>query len=159
MDVMSGNTGDKELDDLVNGIHRLEMKQKERNALPPPPDSGAWTFKAGSIRPAPGHLVPPEKIREPSFEYTELARRSTQTMHSSTMLAKRPKLVVLDLNNTLVARKKATSSGARNAVMRPYLSPFLEYLCGADEIDGKVQRRFNVMVHPFFILYCQAILT
>lgn len=59
---------------------------------------------------------------------------------------KRPKLLILDLNNTLVARRKATSKGANNATPRPYLSNFLEYICGSELVDGQLQRRFNVMV-------------
>ena len=141
---MGGATGDKDYDDLVNDINRLELKQKERERLPPPPSSSAWTFKKGSIDP--GHLVQPDRLRQPSYDYAEIARRSCQTLAPSDKLGKRPQLIVLDLNNTLLARKKATTAAARNAVMRPFLSSFLEYLCGTEEIEGKIQRRFNVMV-------------
>ena len=62
------------------------------------------------------------------------------------MAARRPKLVVLDLNNTLLSRTKATSAAARNAKIRPYLASLLEYLCGTEVVGGVLQRRFNVMV-------------
>jgi hypothetical protein len=55
-------------------------------------------------------------------------------------------LIILDLNNTLVARRVATSKGAKNATPRPYLSSFLEYLCGSEIVEGQRERRFSVMV-------------
>ena len=135
--------------------------------LPPPSLEGAWSFRSTQTlelslnQPTPaniqkqkeqtiiakGRLLGPHEWKEPSQDYVRVAHLgSAANANPSHALGKRPKLVVLDLNNVLVSRGKATPTAARNARQRPYLSSFLEYLCGSDEIDGKLQRRFAVMV-------------
>jgi len=157
------------MEELIHSIKKMEMKRNMLENAPKPPgiNGNAWRLKPESSsssaalgfpsptaslfqpkqaqQPVVGHLVSPEYLRQPSEDYLAIARRSSQSLHISNLYGKRPKLLVLDLNNTLLARKKATSTGARNAHMRPFLSSFLEYICGADEVDGKLYRRFNVM--------------
>jgi hypothetical protein len=135
--------------------------------LPPPSLEGAWSFRSDQTlqlsvhQPTPaniekhkqqtiiakGRLLGPHEWKEPSPDYDRVSRLgSAASANPSHALGKRPKLVVLDLNKVLVSRGKATPTAARNAKQRPFLSSFLEYLCGSDEIDGKLQRRFSVMV-------------
>lgn len=144
-DIMSGRTGDRELDNLVNDLNQAQVRQEQRRRLPPPSNK-AWAFKEDNAHPGRGAHVASANLGGPSEKYVEIARRSSKAVHPSSLVDKRPKLVVLDINNTLLARKKATTTAARNAVMRPYLASFLEYLCGVEERDGKHFRRFNVMV-------------
>lgn len=42
-------------------------------------------------------------------------------------------LLILDLNHTLVARRKRSSKGSKVPVARPYLSTFLEYILGCED--------------------------
>lgn len=141
--------------ELAAGIEALglnpdltERKQPSRATpnLPPPPSTGAWTFKKTIDIPR-GATVDPERLRGPSPEYLAEANTASNLLPLTSFVGKRPKLLVLDLNQTLVTRKKATTQAAKNALPRPYLSAFLEYVCGSDEVsEGILQRRFNVMV-------------
>lgn len=145
----------KDEEELARGIEALglnpdltERRQPTpvRSNLPPPPETGAWTFKKTIPIPR-GATIDPERLRGPSPEYLEKAALGSDLLPLNAFIGKRPKLLVLDLNQTLVTRKKATSKGAKNATPRPYLSAFLEYICGSDKVsDGVFQRRFNVMV-------------
>ncbi|KAK9898149.1 hypothetical protein P389DRAFT_29787 [Cystobasidium minutum MCA 4210] len=143
-------------EELAAGIEALglnpdltEKKQPlSRNtaSYPPPPSSGAWSFKKSVAIPR-GSTVAPENLGGPTPTYLENAAKGSEIKPESYFVGHRPKLLVLDLNQTLVTRKKATSQGARNATPRPYLSAFLEYICGSDEVSpGVFQRRFNVMI-------------
>jgi len=159
-DAFKAVTGDKrkkakDEEELAAGIEALglnpdftERRQPSRfvSSLPPPPSSGAWTFKNIVSLPR-GSTIDPERLAGISPEYNEKASHASKLVSLHQSVGKRPKLLVLDLNQTLVTRKKATSQGARNATPRPYLSAFLEYVCGSDEVfEGVFQRRFNVMV-------------
>lgn len=145
----------KDEEELAAGIEALglnpdltERKQPTRHTpnLPPPPSSGAWAFK-NTINIPRGMTVEPSRLGNLTPEYLKIANQASEVLSPHSIIGKRPKLLVLDLNQTLVTRKKATSQGARNATPRPYLSAFLEYVCGSDEIsEGVFQRRFNVMV-------------
>lgn len=153
----------KDEEELAAGIEALglnpdltERNQPSRYAstLLPPPNTGAWTFKKSITIPR-GSPVDPERLRGPSPAYLEQANTASDLKPLSAFIGRKPKLIVLDLNQTLVTRKKATTQAARNATPRPYLSAFLEYVCGSDEISpGVWQRRFSVMVSPIdrFIL-------
>lgn len=141
-------------EELAAGIEALGLnpdlteKKPSRNtaSYPPPPSTGAWSFKK-SIQVPRGSTVDPEKLAGPTPAYLEIACKGSEYKPLSHFVGQRPKLLVLDINQTLVTRKKATSQGARNATPRPYLSAFLEYICGSDEVKpGVFQRRFNVMV-------------
>lgn len=136
---------DPELDDLVSQINALGTVKPPKPVVPPPRD-GAWTLKTDTTTVSAGKVVAPETLNQTSHHYMEAARKQSQLLHPAQMFGKRPKLLVLDINNTLLYRKKATSGAARNPTMRPYLSTFLEYITGMDEIDGKKQKRFAVMV-------------
>lgn len=113
--------------------------------IPPPPSDSAWSFKK-TLNVSRGSVVPPQYLKAPTSDYLSISNRASESQHPSMLRERRPKLIILDLNNTLVARRKATSKGANNAAPRPYLSTFLEYLCGSELVDGQLQRRFNVMI-------------
>jgi hypothetical protein len=147
----------KDQEDLVAGIDALGLDRNfnERRlpstlSPPPPPSDGAWSFKKHITHAPPrGGLVEPEQLRGPSQEYLETVKQGTEwhDPRFNYYEGRRPKLLVLDVNNTLVARKRATSQAAKNATPRPFLSAFLEYICGSDEVaPGVFARRFNVMV-------------
>lgn len=145
---VSGSPNGKKSDDS-DGDYKLNSRETpsahppDRVVVPPKPTK-AWTFKDDFMI-APGGFVDPREISYPSQEYMRLADRRSQNYHRSNFSGKRPKLVVVDLANVLCYRN-AGKAGARNAKMRPYLSSFLTYLCGTEEVGGKIQRRFSVMV-------------
>lgn len=64
-----------------------------------------------------------------------------------------PMLLVLDLNNCILFRKERSSKGSKMPIPRPYLAPFLEYVCGFERIawvegeGGEVGRRFATVVY------------
>lgn len=147
----SGSASGKNIDDQeqFDGLYKLNSRDTpsahppDRVVVPPKPVK-AWTFKDEFFI-APGGFVDPREIARPSQEYEQLADKFSQSYHKSNFKGKRPKLVVMDLANVLCYRN-AGKAGARNARMRPYLSAFLTYLCGTEDVGGKIQRRFSVMV-------------
>ncbi|GAA6057160.1 hypothetical protein JCM3770_003995 [Rhodotorula araucariae] len=62
-----------------------------------------------------------------------------------------PLVVVLSLNNTLLFRAKRTTRGSAMPIVRPYLSTFLEYLCGSHLVAAGsaagVPRAFKPVVY------------
>ncbi|CAG8633099.1 15356_t:CDS:1, partial [Acaulospora morrowiae] len=71
----------------------------------------------------------------PSKKYLEVLSQKSVRLSTST-----PKLIVLDLNHTLLSRSKKKST---RGTLRPYLNEFLQYLFeGTDKKDGT----FSVMV-------------
>lgn len=65
-----------------------------------------------------------------------------------------PPLLILDLNNTLLCRIRSpqlsTAKSSKHPIVRPYLSTFLQYVCGSDE-GGK--RRWTVAVYSSAALH------
>lgn len=57
-----------------------------------------------------------------------------------------PPLLVLSLNGVLCVRPQTDAVGARNVVLRPYVSNFLEYVLGVDKLADGPRKRFAVMV-------------
>lgn len=152
---VDGRKKAKDEEELAAGIAALGLNPdltekvpfRSSPSHPPPPSTGAWSFKHNTASIPRGQTVDPERLAGPKPGYLEIAAKGSTAQSLDALTGKRPKLLVLDLNQTLVTRKKATSQGARNATPRPYLSAFLEYICGSDEVSpGVFQRRFNVMV-------------
>lgn len=109
------------------------------------PIQGSWSFK--KILMTKGLDAEPTKPKAPSQEYLAISREESKLLKEIEIIGQRPKLLVLDLNQTLLTRKRSTSKSSKNPTPRPYLSNFLEYICGSDEVSpGIFQRRFNVMV-------------
>lgn len=108
--------------------------------------SELWSFKK-RILASKGIEAELLKPKSPSSDYLLIASRPSTVLDLAETLDKRPKLLVLDLNQTLLVRKHSTSKASKNATPRPYLSAFWEYICGYDELQpGVFQRRFSVMV-------------
>lgn len=119
-------------------------------------NSEFWSFKK-KILASRGIEAEFSKPKTPTSNYLSIASEPSVLLCNEEILNKRPKLLVLDLNQTLLVRKRSTSKASKNATPRPYLSAFWEYICGYDEIKpGLFQRRFNVMVSFSFSHVCRA---
>ncbi|BGP51870.1 hypothetical protein JCM10450v2_007830 [Rhodotorula kratochvilovae] len=71
------------------------------------------------------------KPPSPSSGYLAVASEAPSTLDPSAGVAAEPLVVVLSLNNTLLFRPKRSTKGSTMPIVRPYLSTFLEYLCGS----------------------------
>lgn len=77
---------------------------------------------------------------EPSPAYLTLS----QEISTPVQIPPRPKLVVLDLNNTLLERHPHHKMSNRHVLYRPYLTTFLDYIFSKRSDTG--QKRFHVCV-------------
>jgi len=143
-----------EMENLSNGVASLGLSSTARYQPPHMREqlphaataSQNWSFKK-RILAARSLDSEPAKPKTPSQDYLKLAETASVKLKEKDMIGQRPKLLVLDLNQTLLVRKRSTGKASKNATPRPYLSAFWEYICGSDEVQpGVFQRRFSVMV-------------
>ncbi|SCV73728.1 BQ2448_6158 [Microbotryum intermedium] len=90
----------------------------------PPAPSGPYVRPQRRVKQARDALPP-----EPTEAYLAIARESSSILPDSAP----PPCIVLDLNNTLLFRKKRDASGSRSPIARPYLATFLSYLVSRAE--------------------------
>ncbi|GAA5973928.1 hypothetical protein JCM11641_001224 [Rhodosporidiobolus odoratus] len=78
-------------------------------------------------------------VGEPTADYLAIAREEENRIVTIDQLEEggegievpEPPILVMDLNHTLLCRAKRTSWGSRQPLVRPYLAPFLEYICSS----------------------------
>lgn len=85
----------------------------------------------------------------PSEAYLEETLLPVATYDSSDPRPE-PPLLILDLNNTLLCRRRRDPTASKRPIVRPYLTTFLQYVCGRDS-DG--HRRWNVAVYSSAALH------
>lgn len=85
----------------------------------------------------------------PSDEYLASTLLPVSTFSPTDPRPESP-LLILDLNNTLLCRRRRDANSSKRPIIRPYLSTFLQYVCGRDA-DG--QRRWNVAVYSSAALH------
>lgn len=161
-----GSNATSEMGALSAGVGSFGISSSAQYEAPPLPDqpshpviptvipSSDWSFKK-KILVARSLDSKPTKAKAPSQDYLRLAATESSKLNEKDMIGQRPKLLVLDLNQTLLVRKRSTGKASKNATPRPYLSAFWEYICGSEKVQpGVFQRRFNVMVRSIQ-LTCQ----
>lgn len=84
---------------------------------------------AGSIAPSASISQIGTTSKQPSPEYIKQAARPPSLLPAG---PKRPKLLVTDLNNCLLARRSRARRDGHTPQPRPYLSTFLSYLAKSD---------------------------
>lgn len=97
----------------------------------------------GSRSPSPTDIKP----SSPSEAYIQQARVASRELDNDARSKNNylPPLLILDLNETLCYRKRK-KSGIASVRPRPYLSSFLRYVCGKEQLEGVHKKRFTVIV-------------
>ena len=131
---------DSYLDQLVF-IPRIRSAKPGQMPTYVPPhlrDNGKSPRRAGSSEPPTVPFGPNLKYKKPGKAYMLQANGQS----TSAAPGGKPTLLILDLNNNLLARKSRKASAAQQALPRPFLGAFLQYIFSSE----KGQRRFEVMV-------------
>ncbi|KDE06471.1 hypothetical protein MVLG_03254 [Microbotryum lychnidis-dioicae p1A1 Lamole] len=101
------------------GNERPHARPRARS--PPALTSGSGLYVRPQRRLKRARDAPPP---EPTEAYLAIAQEPSSVLPEPTS----PPCLVLDLNNTLLFRKKRDASGSRSPIARPYLATFLNYL-------------------------------
>ncbi|SCZ88375.1 BZ3500_MvSof-1268-A1-R1_Chr10-2g02936 [Microbotryum saponariae] len=94
---------------------------RPRAGSPPASTSGSGPYVRPQRRVKRARDAPPP---EPNEAYLAVAQEPSSVLPEPIS----PPCLVLDLNNTLLFRKKRDASGSRSPIARPYLATFLNYL-------------------------------
>ncbi|KAM0755509.1 hypothetical protein T439DRAFT_320207 [Meredithblackwellia eburnea MCA 4105] len=121
-------------------------------------DSSVPESSSHSAANAPDHPLRRVKMKRqnPDIVLTPSDAYLTRTLEESHLLptpqpAKDRMLLIMDLNNCILFRRERTARGSRVPLPRPYLSTFLEYVCGWEKnalggAEGR-SKRFTTSVY------------